>query len=66
LEAALQALRHGDDSKFVFDEGEQGQPAFVFERAGDVLLLAAFRARLVREAGAFGEEWWRTSVERDS
>lgn len=32
LENAANALKH-DGGRYVFDEGEQGQPAFVFERA---------------------------------
>ena len=33
LQHAVDAL-HLDDGRHVFDEGEQGQPAFVFERSG--------------------------------
>ena len=99
LRSALKALRVVAGSKFVFDEGEQGQPAFVFEREGALLLvsvaaselgggraesewqriacpfvdfeagveafLAGFRARLVQEAPAVGELWWKANVARD-
>jgi len=34
LHAAVAALEHADPARHVFDEGEQGQPAFIFERAG--------------------------------
>ncbi len=35
LAAAARALATSDRAEYVFDEGEQGQPAFVFEREGD-------------------------------
>jgi hypothetical protein len=35
LSAAARILGSSADARHVFDEGEQGQPAFVFERVGD-------------------------------
>jgi hypothetical protein len=32
---ATRAFESATDTRYVFDEGEQGQPAYVFERAGD-------------------------------
>ena len=34
LGAAARAFESATETRYVFDEGEQGQPAFVFERAG--------------------------------
>jgi len=55
LRSALRALRSGDDSKFVFDEGEQGQPAFVFEREGDLLLVSVAASDL--GGGSADPDW---------
>jgi len=35
LWSAAQAFEFATDVRYTFDEGEQGQPAFVFERVGD-------------------------------
>ncbi len=45
LDGAARALAQSDPSRYVFDEGEQGQPAFVFERNGDTVLISVERSR---------------------
>jgi hypothetical protein len=35
LWSATRAFESATDARYVFDEGEQGQPAFIFERVGD-------------------------------
>ena len=56
LRAALRVLRIAASSRFVFDEGEQGQPAFVFERAGDLLLVSVAASDL---GGGRAEPDWQ-------
>ena len=59
LRSALRALRSADSSKFVFDEGEQGQPAFVFERAGDLLFVSVVESDL--GGGRAEPDWQRVA-----
>ena len=47
MEAVARILRSSDSGQHTFDEGEQGQPAYVFERVGD-------RAYLTIGAGSGG------------
>ncbi len=37
---ARRVLSHTDPARYVFDEGEQGQPAYQFDREGDSLFLS--------------------------
>ena len=57
LQSALETLKEADESKFVFDEGEQGQPAFLFEREGDRLLISVIASDL--GGGSAEPEWQR-------
>jgi hypothetical protein len=56
LLAARQAVLHDDPSEYLFDEGEQGQPAFLFQREG-----ASIHTSVVDSAisGAVGDSDWR-------
>jgi len=56
LRGALQVLRADKAAKFVFDEGEQDQPAYVFEREGDVLLVSVAASD---RGGARAEPGWQ-------
>ena len=59
LTRALHALDAATDSSYVYDEGEQGQPAFVFERNSASLFVS------VRESpvsGARGDDDWNRVV----
>jgi hypothetical protein len=40
LASALENLSESDDAVHVFDEGEQGQPSFHFEREGECVLVS--------------------------
>src|SRR5438128_1587274 len=39
LSRAARVLSSGDPASYVYDEGEQGQPAFVFQRKGETVSL---------------------------
>jgi len=51
----LRAHLGAADGRYVFDEGEQGQPAFVFERSGDALFVSVVRSEI---SDADGDERW--------
>jgi hypothetical protein len=40
LQCALRSLKGSAQSRFIHDEGEQGQPAFLFEREGDRVFVS--------------------------
>jgi hypothetical protein len=44
-----------DEGRHVFEEGEQGQPAFAFERSGKTVLVSVLPSQL---SGAAGDERW--------
>ena len=50
------ALGGADPSRYVFDEGEQGQPAFIFEREGPNVFVSVSRSEL---SGADGDGTWQ-------
>jgi hypothetical protein len=47
---ALASLRESTESRFVYDEGEQGQPAFLFEREDQFLFVSVVASDLGRGA----------------
>lgn len=55
LRKAIAALENAPDAAHVFDEGEQGAPAFRFRRDGATLWVSVERSAL---SGAPGEETW--------
>lgn len=56
LHAVAQAFEKSETGRYVFDEGEQGQPAFIFERAGD---LAFFTISEGIGGGSANPDWQR-------
>ena len=59
LNGAARILSAADPARYLFDEGEQGQPAFLFEREGDVVTLSVVDAELSDGVGS--PEWGRQS-----
>lgn len=57
LNHAAKTLRASDPARYLFDEGEQGQPAFLFEREGDVVILSVVDAEFSDGVGS--PEWGR-------
>lgn len=51
------AFEAATDMRYVFDEGEQGQPAFVFERVGDCAYFSIVDAGF--SGGVADPEWQR-------
>lgn len=52
LHAIEEALSKAEDADYVFDEGEQGQPAYQFRREGEVLYVSVIDSLL---SGARGD-----------
>jgi hypothetical protein len=46
LLTAARTLASGDPSRYVSDEGEQGQPAYVFEGPGDTVTLPVAKSEI--------------------
>jgi hypothetical protein len=59
LTAAASGLRSSDPARHLYDECEQGQPAFLFERFGDVVSVAIVDSELGDGIGS--PEWGRHS-----
>ena len=57
LKSALEGLRASATSSYLYDEGEQGQPAFLFERDGDAAWLSIVASQL--SDGQALPEWQR-------
>ena len=51
----IRAQLGATDGRYVFDEGEQGQPAFAFERSGTSLFVSVLRSEI---GGGDGDESW--------
>lgn len=56
LHAVARTFQASSSGRHVFDEGEQGQPAFLFERAGD---LAFFSISAGSGGGRANPDWQR-------
>jgi hypothetical protein len=56
LAAAAAELVSTDPSEYVYDEGEQGQPAFRFARVGQSVLVSVIASEL---SGAAGYPDWQ-------
>jgi hypothetical protein len=56
----VHALAH-DDASYTFDEGEQGQPAFLFERRGREVFFSITASEI--GDGAANPEWQRVSFD---
>lgn len=63
LAIASRTLTASDPSAYVYDEGEQGQPAFHFERSGAELLISV-RASEISD-GAGDSTWERVACALD-
>ncbi len=50
LHAAAETLQATDPAIYVYDEGEQGQPAFVFERSGETVCVSMRRSQYESKA----------------
>jgi hypothetical protein len=59
LHSALSTLRSGTHSSHTYDEGEQGQPAFLFEREADVLFVSIVASEL--SDGEAHPDWQRVA-----
>lgn len=46
LRSALRELRGSTSTSYIYDEGEQGQPAFLFERDDDVAFVSIVASQL--------------------
>ena len=57
LDAMVRAFVSSSECRYVFDEGEQGQPAFVFERAGELAFVSVCDAEY--SGGSADPEWQR-------
>ena len=57
LWSAAQTFKSSTNGRFVFDEGEQGQPAFVFERVGDRAYFSIVDAEF--SGGEADPDWQR-------
>jgi hypothetical protein len=57
LQGALAALRGSPQASYTYDEGEQGQPAFRFEREGDSGFISIVASEL--SDGRADPEWQR-------
>jgi hypothetical protein len=57
LLSAAHAFESATDARYVFDEGEQGQPAFVFERVGDRAYFSIADAEI--SGGEADPDWQR-------
>jgi hypothetical protein len=53
----LQSLHDVSTGRYVFDEGEQGQPAYEFQREGDVLYVSVIKSEV--SDGAADPAWQR-------
>ena len=63
LSAAARAFESDTDARYVFDEGEQGQPAFVFERAGDQAYFSITKSEF--SGGEADPDWQRIEFSPD-
>jgi hypothetical protein len=61
LAGAAATLSRADPSRYVYDEGEQGQPAFVFERAGSTVHVSIGASRI--SGGRARPDWGRQACE---
>jgi hypothetical protein len=52
ISAVVEALNQAGDARYIFDEGEQGQPAYLFVREHDVLYVSVVDSVL---SGAQGD-----------
>jgi hypothetical protein len=59
LHSALSTLRSASRISYTYDEGEQGQPAFLFERDGDELFVSIVASEL--SDGAADPDWQRVA-----
>lgn len=59
LSNAVRKLSAADPSSYVYDEGEQGQPAFVFERHGNSVSVTVSKSLL---SGGDGDQEWGTQT----
>jgi hypothetical protein len=57
LQSALRSLRGAPRSSYVYDEGEQGQAAFLFEREGDAAFVSIVASQL--SDGEADPQWQR-------
>lgn len=61
FDAVLKTFEGSDNVECVFDEGEQGQPAYLFERQGDTVFLSIVESYI--SGGAVDPEWQRVSFQ---
>lgn len=59
LENVYREFSNKDTGSYIFDEGEQGQPAFLFEKAGDTMCLSIVDSQL--SDGEADEDWQRVA-----
>jgi hypothetical protein len=59
LHSALSTLKSAPRSSHTYDEGEQGQPAFLFERESDLLFVSIVASEL--SDGAADPDWHRVA-----
>ncbi|MBC7806464.1 MAG: hypothetical protein H7145_09970 [Akkermansiaceae bacterium] len=57
LDGVMEAFAADEVATYVYDEGEQGQPAFVFEREGDVAFLSIADSKI--SDGEAHPDWQR-------
>ena len=57
LENIYREFSHQETGSYIFDEGEPGQPAFLFEKAGDTVWLSIVDSQL--SGGEADEDWQR-------
>jgi hypothetical protein len=57
--ARIRSALAGGDARYVFDEGEQGQPAFVFERVGETVYVSIEDSRIAELSGGHGDAEWQ-------
>ena len=55
LETVYTLFRAAETARYVFDEGEQGQPAFLFEREGKKMTLSIIASRI--SGGKADSDW---------
>lgn len=55
LKGLMDAFSKAEEARYVFDEGEQGQPAYVFERKGSVAYISIVDSEL--SDGTADPEW---------
>ncbi len=59
LNGVIQAFEESESAKYVYDEGEQGQPAFVFERQGETVYFSINDSEITD--GKADLEWQRVA-----